>query len=102
MGTVPPHCPIRTAVRIVGLVTDLPRLTRPDVEFFRRSVAGCGALPRDQLDRLLDEVARLLDEREAVAGLVAELASPWRDVRAVLNEIYLVLNVDRANRDTPD
>lgn len=73
---------------------DARRLTRPEVEILRRSVGASGQLPRDQVERLLDELARLLEEREAAARLVAQLAPPWRDVRGALNELHRVLAED--------
>jgi len=79
-------------------VGEYPRLTRPEVEVLRRSVGATGALPRGELDRLLDETSRLLEEREALARLVAELNSPWRDVRGALNEIHRVLNAEHPGR----
>lgn len=67
------------------------RLTRPEVEILRRSVGASGQLPRDQLDRLLDETAILLEEREKLARLFADLSPPWRDVRGTLNELHRLL-----------
>lgn len=81
-----------------GGVVDRRRLTRPDVEIFKRSVGASGQLPRDQLDRLLDETACLLEERERLAQLMSELSPPWRDVRGALNEIHQVLNAESARR----
>jgi hypothetical protein len=64
------------------------RLSRPEVEILRRSVGASGQLPRDQLDRLLDETAILLEEREHLARLFEDLSPPWRDVRGTLNELH--------------
>ena len=72
-------------------MTDHRRLSKPEIEILRRSVGASGQLPRDQVERLLDEVALLLHEREEVEHLVAQLAPPWRDVRGALNEIHRVL-----------
>ena len=52
------------------------RLTRPEVEIFRRSVGAVGSLPPDELRRLLDEAALLLEEREKLVELVSELRRP--------------------------
>ncbi len=68
------------------------RLTRPEVEILRRSVGASGQLPRDQLDRLLDEAAILLGEREQLARLFEDLSPPWRDVRGMLNELHRLLS----------
>ena len=68
------------------------RLTRPEVEILRRSVGASGQLPRDQLDRLLDETAILLEEREKLARLFEDLSPPWRDVRGTLNELHRLLS----------
>ena len=70
------------------------RLTRPEVEIFRRSVGAVGSLPPDELRRLLDEAALLLEEREKLVELVSELSPPWRDVRGALNQIHQVLGRD--------
>lgn len=78
------------------------RLSKPELEILRRSVGASGQLPRDQVERLLDEVALLLDEREKVELLVAELAPPWRDVRGALNEIHNVLGRRDRNRTRGD
>lgn len=69
------------------------RLTRPEVEILRRSVGASGQLPRDQLDRLMDETATLLEEREQLARLFEELSPPWRDVRGTLNELHRLLSL---------
>ena len=68
------------------------RLTRPEVEILRRSVGASGQLPRDQLDRLLDETAILLEEREKLTRLFEDLSLPWRDVRGTLNELHRLLS----------
>lgn len=70
----------------------LNRLTRSEVEVLRRSVAASGQLPRDQLDRLLGETARLLEEQEVVAVALAEIGRPWRDVRVALNELHRIVH----------
>lgn len=70
------------------------RLTRPEVEILRRSVGAVGSLPPDELRRLLDEAALLLEEREKLVALVSELSPPWRDVRGALNQIHHVLGQD--------
>jgi hypothetical protein len=67
-------------------------LTRPEVEIPRRSVGASGQLPREQLDRLLDEAAFLLEEREQLARLFEDLSPPWRDVRGTLNALHRLLS----------
>lgn len=74
------------------------RLTRPEVEILRRSVGASGQLPRDQLDRLQDETAILLEEREKLAQLFEELSPPWRDVRGTLNELHRLLSLQSPPR----
>jgi len=68
------------------------RLTRPEVEILRRSVGASGQLPRDQLDRLLEETAILLEERKQLARLFDDLSPLWRDVRGTLNELHRLLS----------
>jgi len=63
------------------------RVTRAEIEIFRRSVGAVGQLPPDQLRRLLDEAALLMEEREQIERVLAALGPPWIDVRASLNEL---------------
>jgi hypothetical protein len=84
----------RTSVRSIERVLDRRPLTKPEVENLRRSVGATGQLPRDQLDRLIEETARLLEERDKLVRLVAELSPPWGELRGALNEIHRLLNPD--------
>jgi hypothetical protein len=79
---------------MVDAMQERRRLTRPEVEILRRSVGAVGSLPPDELRRLLDEAALLLEEREKLVELVSELSPPWRDVRGALNQIHQVLGQD--------
>jgi hypothetical protein len=57
-----------------------------DIEILRRSLTA-GQLPAAEMQWVLDEAARLLQERGEIAAAVGRLTSPWSDVRSVLNEI---------------
>lgn len=63
------------------------RLTRAEIEIFRRSVGAVGQLPPDQLRRVLDEAALLMEERAQIQRVLAALGPPWSDVRSSLNEL---------------
>jgi len=63
------------------------RVTRSEIEIFRRSVGAVGQLPPDQLRRLLDEAALLMEERDQIERVLVDLGPPWIDVRASLNEL---------------
>jgi len=66
-------------------------LTPAELEAMRRSIAACGSLPRDQLDRLLAEALLLAREREELEALWAEVAPPWGEVRVAMNRIDRIL-----------
>jgi hypothetical protein len=72
------------------------RVSRAEIEIFRRSVGAVGQLPPDQLRRLLDEAALLIEEREEIERLLAALGPPWTDVRGALNELDAVVRARRA------
>ena len=80
------------------MLDDRRPLTKPEVENLRRSVGATGQLPWDQLDRLLEETARLLDERDHLVHLVEDLTPPWGDLRGSLNEIHRLLNPEGPSR----
>ena len=58
-----------------------------DLEILRRSLTA-GALPRAEAAWLLDELTRLLHERDEIVRAIERLPEPWSDVRAVLNELH--------------
>ena len=70
---------------------DVP-LTRHDVDILRRSLAASGQLSRDQLDWVLAESRRLLDERAQLVEVLDRLSPAWKDVRSVLNELHAALS----------
>ena len=80
-------------------MTGFERVTRAEIEVFRRSVGAVGQLPPDQLRRLLDEAALLMEEREQIERVLAALGPPWADVRGVLNDLNALL---RSRRIGPD
>ena len=64
---------------------------RPDLESMRRSAAiGNGLTPADQ-QTLLDLCARLLDERDAIRGVLTQLGPAWTDARRALNELSRIV-----------
>jgi hypothetical protein len=68
-------------------------ITRSDIVVMRRSLGMSPHLPAEQTTWLLDEADRLLGERARIDAVVARLASPWADVRVVLNELHRLLGV---------
>jgi hypothetical protein len=74
------------------------RVSRAEIEIFRRSVGAVGQLPPDQLRRLLDEAALLIEEREEIERLLGALGPPWTDVRGALNQLDALV---RARRPAP-
>lgn len=76
------------------------RLTVHELERLRRSVAATGQLPRDQIERLLEQAQLLVCEREAVLGALASLGPPWNDARRALNTLHRALLFP--SRELPD
>lgn len=72
---------------VSGGLSDPVRMTRAEVEIFRRSVGAVGQLPPDQLRRLLDEAALLMEERAQIERVLAALGPPWSNVRSSLNQL---------------
>lgn len=68
-----------------------PRLSSHELEILRRSARASGGLPLDQLEWLLGETRRLLEERREMRALLAQLRTPWPHLRRVLNELRAVL-----------
>ena len=75
------------------------RVTRAEIEIFRRSVGAVGQLPPDQLRRLLDEAALLMEEREQIQRVLAALGPPWSEVRTILNELSTVIRLRHPGED---
>lgn len=69
------------------MVSDGRRIGLDELETLRRSLGACGSLPRDQLERIVAELDRLLRERRDLELVVDRLRLPWADLRAVLNEL---------------
>jgi len=69
------------------------RVTRAEIEIFRRSVGAVGQLPPDQLRRLLDEAALLMEEREQIERVLVDLGPPWGTLRTSLNELSAVVRL---------
>jgi hypothetical protein len=78
------------------MTTGPRRVTRAEIEIFRRSVGAVGQLPPDQLRRLLDEAALLLEEREQIERVLAALGPPWGDVRTALNHLDALVRARRS------
>ena len=74
------------------------RVSRAEIEIFRRSVGAVGQLPPDQLRRLLDEAALLMEEREQIEEVLAALGPPWSNVRSALNDLDALV---RSRRTRP-
>jgi len=55
---------------------DRPR-QQHDLEGLRRSLAMADDVPRDQIERLLDECGRLLAERVRIERILADLDPAW-------------------------
>jgi hypothetical protein len=66
-------------------------LQQHDLESLRRSLAMADNLPRDQIERLLDECGRLLAERVRIERILADLGPAWGGARRALNELHRVL-----------
>jgi len=63
-------------------------LTRAQLVPMRQSVAATKTLPPGQILLLLDEVDRLLAEREEIVSVMADLASgPWPDLKRRLSDL---------------
>ena len=77
-------------------MTGPERVTRAEIEIFRRSVGAVGQLPPDQLRRVLDEAALLMEEREQIERVLAALGPPWTNVRSSLNQLDALLRARRA------
>lgn len=77
------------------------RLTRAEIEIFRRSVGAVGQLPPDQLRRLMDEAALLMEERDQIERVLAALGPPWSNVRNSLNELDTLVRARRRGRPPP-
>lgn len=77
------------------------RLTRAEIEIFRRSVGAVGQLPPDQLRRLMDEAAVLMEERDQIERVLAALGPPWSNVRSCLNEPDTLVRARRRGRPPP-
>jgi hypothetical protein len=54
----------------------------------RRSLAMSPQLPADEVRWLLDEAERLVGDRARLEEITRQLAGPWQDVRAALNELH--------------
>ncbi len=57
----------------------------------RASIAAVGAITTPQVQRLIDTVEFLWDERAQIRALLAELHPPFAGTRAVLNAMHDVL-----------
>ena len=62
-----------------------------DIEGFRRS-AAMAPLSKEETFRILDECARMIDERSRMAGVLADLPASFGAVRAALNELQVLVN----------
>lgn len=67
------------------------RIRPEDVEIARRSVVLTGTLPTPELERLLDDYARLLRERAEIERLLHHAMPSWRNLRHTLNKLAHVL-----------
>lgn len=70
------------------------RISGPELENLRRSLGASGGLPKDQVERLVVELDRLLAERRRMAMLVADLRGSWPELRRALNDLNAVLRDD--------
>jgi hypothetical protein len=70
------------------------RLAQSDIVTMRRALAMSPTLAPDQTRWLLDEAERLLTARARLEQAMAELAPPWGEVRAVLNDLHALLHDD--------
>jgi predicted component of type VI protein secretion system len=70
------------------------RLRREDLESLLRS-AAMAPLSYHQVQRLIEELRDLLDERAELERLLGELGPSWSDTRRVLNQLHRVLTPRR-------
>ena len=66
-------------------------LGRHDLISMRRSLAMAPSLPVDHARALIDEVERLLDERDRLRALVGQIEPPYREARTLLVELSRLL-----------
>jgi hypothetical protein len=66
------------------------RVRREDLESLRRS-AAMAPLSYHHVERLIEELCDLLDERAELERLLGELGPSWSDARRVLNDLHRVL-----------
>lgn len=58
----------------------------------RMSIAAVGAIPSDQVERLIGTVEQFWIERDQLRALLAGLHGPFVDVRRALNDLNHHLN----------
>jgi hypothetical protein len=70
-------------------------LARHELQTLRRSLAMAPSLPGNQALALLDELERLLDEREHLRALMSRIEPRYRETRLLLVELSRALDVER-------
>lgn len=64
-----------------------------DVEILRRSLVA-GGLPATEVTWMLEELQRLLIERNQIHEILSSLGAPWAEVRRELNELHRLSRSD--------
>lgn len=75
-----------------GVVSRRP-IQLHDVEILRRSLVA-GGLPATEVTWMLEELQRLLIERNQIHEILSSLGAPWAEVRRELNELHRLSRSD--------
>jgi hypothetical protein len=70
------------------------RLARHELQTLRRSLAMAPSLPGNQALVLVEELERLLDEREHLRTLMSRIEPRYRETRLLLVELSQALGAD--------
>src|SRR5262245_49199516 len=68
-------------------VPDRQPIDDHELENLRRSLGASGGLPRDQVERLIVELHRLLAEHRQVVSLIENMHRSWPELRRALNDL---------------
>jgi hypothetical protein len=73
------------------------QLTAHHLEIMRRSLA-CGGLPPEQIDWILTEAGRLLDERDRARSVIDSLIPTVADLRGKMNDLFIIHGMEPPDR----
>jgi len=80
-----------------------PRISRHELMPLRQSAACTDGLSKQQSRRVLDELDRVLAERDELRRIVDELRQgPWPEARRLLAELHRTLHADDTGEESSD